>query len=244
MPLDSNPPGPAGIREETTPSWEDPMARRPYVLLLPALLLVPLFGRVMGGWATVTVEEVPDYVEAGKPLPFTFMVRQHGVTPLKGIHPTIEARSGGNTARAAAEPSKEAGQYVAALALREPGDWTITINSGFGNSKLTLLPIRAIAAGSRAPAALAADERGRRLFVSKGCVGCHTRNDVDVGVGATIAPVLTGKRYEAEWLRKFLADPTANATNTGTFRMPNLGLKPGEIALLVAFVNAERGRSQ
>lgn len=217
------------------------MPRRSYALLLPALLLVPLFGRAMGGWATVTVEDVPDYVEAGKPLPLKFMIRQHGVTPLNGIHPTIEARSGGNAARAAAEPGKEAGQYVAALTLREPGEWTITINSGFGNSKLTLLPIRAIAAGSPAPVALAADERGRRLFVSKGCVGCHTRNDVDVGEGAMIGPVLTGKRYEAAWLRKFLADPAANATHTGTFRMPNLGLKESEIASLAAFVNAERG---
>ena len=215
------------------------MPRRPYALLLPALLLAPLFGRVMGGWATVTVEDLPDYVEAGKPLPLTFMVRQHGVTPLNGVHPTIEARSGSNAARAAAEPGKETGQYVAALTLREPGEWTITINSGWGNSKLVLLPIRVIAAGSQAPVAPAADERGRRLFVSKGCVGCHTRSDVDVGEGAMIGPVLTGKRYEGAWLRKFLANPAANATNTGTFRMPNLGLKEGEIAFLAAFVNAE-----
>ena len=216
------------------------MARRPYALLLPALLLAPLFGRVMGGWATVTVEDLPDYVEAGKPLPLTFMVRQHGVTSLSGLHPTIEARSGSHTARATAEPGKVDGQYKAALALREPGEWTITINSGFGNSKLVLLPIRAIAAGSPAPVALALDERGRRLFVSKGCVGCHTRNDVEIGQGAMIGPVLTGKRYEGAWLRKFLADPAANATHTGSFRMPNLGLKESEIASLAAFVNAGR----
>jgi mono/diheme cytochrome c family protein len=216
------------------------MARRSYALLLPALLLAPLFGTVMGGWATITVEEVPEYVEAGKPLPLTFMVRQHGVTPLNGLHPTIEGRSGSHTARAEAEPARETGRYSAALILKEPGEWTITINSGFMNSRLVLLPIRAIAAGSPAPVALAADERGRRLFVSKGCVGCHTRMDVDVGQGAMIGPVLTGKRYESAWLRRFLADPAANATHTGTFRMPNLGLKESEIALLAAFVNAER----
>src|ERR1043166_839864 len=168
---DSNPPEPAGIREETTPSLEDPMPRRPYALLLPALLLAPLFGRVMGGWATVTVEDLPDYIEAGKPLPLTFMVRQHGVTPLNGVHPTVEARSGGNAARAAAEPGRETGQYVAPLTLREPGEWTITINSGWGNSKPVLLPIRGIAGGSQAPVWPAADERGGRVFLSKGCVG-------------------------------------------------------------------------
>jgi cytochrome c551/c552 len=216
------------------------MPRRPCALLLPALLLLPPIGIAMGGWATLTVEEVPDYVEVGKPLPLTFMVRQHGVTPLNGLHPTIEARSGSHTVRAEAEPAGETGRYSAALTLKEPGEWTITITSGFMNSKLTLLPIRAIAAGSPAPVPLAADERGRRLFISKGCVGCHTRMDVDMGQGATFGPVLTGKRYEATWLRKFLANPAANATNTGKFRMPNLGLKEGEIALLAAFVNAER----
>jgi cytochrome c2 len=215
------------------------MARRSAALLLPAFLLLPSLGALMGGWATVTVDDLPDYVETGKSLTLTFMVRQHGVTPLKGVHPTLEARSGGNTARADAETGRVDGQYVATLRLAQPGDWTITINSGFGSSKLTLLPIRAIASPGVAPVALADDERGRRLFVSKGCIGCHTRADVDVGGGETIGPVLTGKRWQADFLRRFLADPAGNATHTGSFRMPNLGLKQAEIAYLAAFLNAE-----
>jgi len=220
------------------------MARRPYALLLPALLFLPPVAALMGGWATVTVDELPDFVDCGKPLTLTFMVRQHGVTPLKGVHPTIEARSAGAVARADARPGRVDGQYVAELALRDPGDWTITINSGWGTSKLTLLPIRAISSGSPAPAAPAEDERGRRLFVSKGCIGCHTRAEGNVPGGETIGPVLTGKRWQAEFLRRFLADPAANATHSGAFRMPNLGLKQGEIAALVAFLNAEHSGSR
>jgi cytochrome c2 len=216
------------------------MPRRSYSLLLPALLLVPSLGALMGGWATVTVDELPDFVEAGKPLTISFMVRQHGVTPMKGVHPTLEARAGGYTARAAAEPGKTDGRYVAVLELRQPGDWTITINSGWGNSKLTLLPIRAVPAAVQAPATLTEYERGRRLFVSKGCVGCHTRDEADVSAGETIGPVLTGKRWQSDFLKRFLADPAAYATHTGTFRMPNLDLKQAEIARLVAFLNAER----
>lgn len=215
------------------------MPRRADALLLPALLLVPLLSAHPGGWATITVDHLPDFVVAGKPLPLNFMVRQHGVTPLKGIHPTIEARSGNNSAQAAAAPGKEAGRYEAQISLREPGDWTITINSGFGSSKLTLLPIHVVATDSPAPKPLADDEQGRRLFVSKGCIGCHTRADVDVGGGEVIGPVLTGKRWQTEFLHKFLADPAANATHTGTFRMPNLGLSQVEIAYLAKFLNGE-----
>src|ERR1043165_6001099 len=220
------------------------MARRVYALLLPALLLLPLPGARRGGWATITVEEVPDFVQAGTALPLTFMVRQHGVTPLQGLHPVIEARAGTLTARADAEAGRQTGRYSGSIVLPEPGDWVITIQSGFGNSKLALLPIRVTPTAAAAPPPLPESERGRRTFVSKGCVGCHTRGDVDVGAGAAIAPVLTGKRYAAEWLRRFLADPAANATHSGTFRMPNLGLRPAEIGAPVEFLNADRAGSR
>ena len=39
----------------------------------------------MGGWAVVSVENPPDYLLAGKPVAFTFVVRQHGVKRLGGL---------------------------------------------------------------------------------------------------------------------------------------------------------------
>jgi hypothetical protein len=54
-------------------------------------------------------------------------------------------------------------------------------------------------------------------------------------------PVRIRAEPPPSWEDPFLADPAANAPQSGTFRMPNLGLKPGEIGFLVAFVNAERG---
>ena len=216
------------------------MPHRRLLLILPALLLLPAFGRLRGGWATVTLESLPDYLVAGKPASLTFMVRQHGVTPLKGVHPTLEARTAGRSDQGTVVPGKTDGEYVASFTLPQPGDWTVTIYSGWGNSKLTLLPIRVITAGAPAPVALADREQGRHLFVAKGCVGCHLKKDADLEPGEKIAPELTGKRYPPEFLRKFLADPAANATHSGSFRMPNLGLRPGEITALVAFLNAER----
>ena len=220
------------------------MPKRPWFLLAPALLLLPPAGAFFGGWAIVTVEQVPEYVAAGEPVTLRFVVRQHGVEPMKGLRPTIEARAGGKTARAAAEPGRSTGHYVATLSLPEPGSWTLTIHSGFGTSQLTLLPIPAIRPGTTAPSALAESERGKQLFVAKGCLGCHVRNEVGLAGGETIGPELTGKRYQAEYLRRFLTDPAANPTRTGTFRMPNLALQPAEIGALVAFINGERTASR
>ncbi|HEV8600952.1 MAG TPA: cytochrome c [Gemmatimonadales bacterium] len=221
------------------------MLNRPYHLLLPALLLLPVTSLLRGGWATITLEDLPEYAVAGKPLILTFMVRQHGVTPLKGLQPAIEARAGRLQARAAATAGKAAGQYVVSLVLPEPGDWTVTIQSGFGNSKLTLLPLRTVATAAATPVAFTEPERGRQLFVAKGCVGCHVRAEGKVGDGAEIGPSLTGKHYAADYLTRFLANPAmADRPRSGTFVMPNLELKPTEIAALVAFLNQERRADQ
>src|SRR5216117_4585908 len=57
-------------------------------------LLQLLFIATFGGWAAITVEDLPDYVVARQPLVLSFMVRQHGVRPLSGLNPTVEAKSG------------------------------------------------------------------------------------------------------------------------------------------------------
>ena len=47
-------------------------------------------------------------------------------------------------------------------------------------------------------------KKGKRLFFSRGCAGCHA-----IGRRLTGGPDLAGVtvRREADWLRKFLADP-------------------------------------
>ncbi len=216
------------------------MGKRAAALLLaPALLLPPALRLVLGGWAVVTLDQLPEYLVAKQPNTLSFMVRQHGVTPMNEVHPTLEGRSGGRTIQGNVVRGTRDGQYVASFTLPETGDWTLTINSGWGVSKLTLQPIRTIAPGSPPPVALAAAVLGRNLFVGKGCVGCHTRTEAQLGVGEKIGPELSGKRYTADFLRKFLADPPANPTMSGTFRMPNLGLRPAEIAALTVFLNSD-----
>ena len=214
------------------------MTRRSFRFVLPAVLALPVLGAYPGGWAAITVEDLPDYVVARQPVDLSFTVRQHGVTPLSGLSASVAATDGSLEASAAAIPGQGAGRYIATLTLPRSGEWTITIQSGFRGSNTTLLPLPAIDAGTRAPP-LAEAERGRRLFVAKGCVTCHVHSGVQ-GRSLSIGPELTGRRYPAAFLGQFLANPAMiSAPRGGTWDMPNLNLKQGEIAALVAFINGE-----
>jgi len=209
--------------------------------LLRAIPLAAILGVAAGGWAVVTLDDLPDAVVAGKPVTLTFTVRQHGHTPLDNLRPSIEAvmAGGGETLRADAVPAGGKGRYRSTLTLPDTGEWRVTINSGWGQSRINLEPIASLPAGKSAPA-YAQAERGRRLFVAKGCVECHLHGDVAGSGVVAVGPELTALRLPADFLEKFLADPAilppAQQINGG---MPNLDLKPAEIAALVSFINGE-----
>ena len=214
------------------------MTRRTSRFAFPVLLAVPLIA-AYGGWAAITVEDLPDYGVVRQPLNLTFTVRQHGVTKLSNLEPRVEARGVGTNAAAVAMPGKEAGQYTARLVLPQAGEWTITIHSGFGPSKVTLVPMQVIEPTAQAPAALAAADRGRRLFVAKGCLSCHMHGDVSGSGVVAVGPDLTSRRLAPESLQRFLADPSMIGSAN---RMPNLNLKQPEIAALIAFLNRADGQ--
>lgn len=57
-----------------------------------------------GGWATVTVKHMPEYLVVGKPAELRLLVRQHGVSPLDGLTVAVRATApGGIEARAIAK---------------------------------------------------------------------------------------------------------------------------------------------
>lgn len=199
-------------------------------------LLLPLFAAVFGGWAAVTLDDVPDYLVAGQPVTLTYTVRQHGVELMSGLHPTLEARSGDLAATAPVTAAGK-GRYTSTLTLTRPGDWTIAINTGF-NQRRVSLPVTVIAPGMPAPT-LTAAARGQRLFLAKGCVTCHVHRDVP-GDGLAYGPDLSDRRFAAADLAQFLADPPKALRARGSTKaMPNLELKPREIAALVAFLNRD-----
>lgn len=99
-----------------------------------------------GGWATISVEKLPDKVVTGQALDLVFVVKQHGTNPMSGLKPTLEVKGAGTVARLDATPGKEKGQYKATVVLAQAGSYFITIHSGFGESRLTLPAISAVAA--------------------------------------------------------------------------------------------------
>jgi len=213
--------------------------------LIASLVLLVLVATVdAGGWAVRTVRDLPDYVVAGKPFQITFMVRQHGVDPLAGVEPALEARSGAEMVKAMAVATKKTGEYTATLLLPRPGTWTVEI-SAYGSSALP--PLTAIAPGQPAPPLLSPAALGERLFVAKGCISCHVNRDVDAENILEAGPDLTGRRFPETYLKSLLTNPKrAFARDAGPegWEMPNLELKEREVAALVAFLNrpGRRGR--
>lgn len=212
--------------------------------LTPLLLLIPAVAASAGGWAAITVEDLPDHITVGRPVSLEFTVRQHGVSPLKGLEPRVEGRGRGRPVRAVATPAGGAGRYRATLTVPEAGDWTFTIHSGFGNSRVALLPITAVAAGATR-AALAEGDRGRRLFVAKGCVTCHLHRGVEGSGMYAVGPELTERPLAPDYLARFLADPSISPSNRSRGApMPDLDLDEAEIAALATFLGGERRASR
>jgi hypothetical protein len=91
-------------------------------LLLAMAFTIPALA---GGWAVITLDELPGQVEANQPLEVGFMIRQHGVTPLSGQSPVIRAHLDGSTeaVRVVAEEKGEVGHYAATLTLPQTGEW-------------------------------------------------------------------------------------------------------------------------
>ena len=204
--------------------------------MLSGLLFAPIPASSMGGWAVVTVQDLPDFVVPGRSFDLVFSVTQHGVKPLDDLLPTVEFVNGDTRRTVPGVATAEKGRYRATVEFPRPGDWAVTINSGFGSSRVTLVPITAVQVAGALPS-LPEAERGRRLFVAKGCVPCHTHAEAPAEQSWNVGPELTGRRYPEELLVRRLTDPKSVLADA---RMPNLHLRPAEIVSLTAFINMER----
>jgi cytochrome c2 len=109
---------------------EEMMSHRKYfAVFVLAALLISAVPALAGGWAVVTLEDLPTQVVAGEPITLEFSVRQHGRTLVPGYEPVIHARNQitGETVRATASPSGQVGHYRATLTLPSTGDWAWTV---------------------------------------------------------------------------------------------------------------------
>jgi cytochrome c2 len=118
---------------------------KPRLLLSASLLLVGMLLLVTpvlaGGWAVITLDELPGEIVAGQPIEIGFTVRQHGVTPMEGLTPTIHARQAGFTLTEQAKAQGETGHYVATLTFPQAGEWTWSIEAFTGNQPMPPLGV-------------------------------------------------------------------------------------------------------
>lgn len=79
--------------------------------------------------------------------------------------------------------------------------------------------------------------RGRKLFFSMNCYGCHRIEGLSEG---TLAPDLTeaGKKFRVDYLWESIVDPRANLA---TSFMPKFNLTDDEVKALVIFLKSRRG---
>ncbi|MCZ7573182.1 MAG: c-type cytochrome [Ardenticatenaceae bacterium] len=97
----------------------------PRSVLIAMLLLLAALPALAGGWAVVTLDELPTQVVAGQPLTIGFVVRQHGHRPMDGLTPRITAShaESNESINVTARQEGPVGHYVATLTFPSAGVW-------------------------------------------------------------------------------------------------------------------------
>lgn len=123
-------------------------------LLLSLMLVVPAYA---GGWAVITLDELPSNVVAGEPLTIGFTVLQHGKTPMTGLTPTITTTLYNDAELVfSAEPEGPSGHYTATLNFPKEGEWQWSIEAFAMDQPMPTLSVApALGAAADAPVAQA-----------------------------------------------------------------------------------------
>jgi hypothetical protein len=114
-----------------------------YLIALAALvaaLAVPATAGA-GGWATIGFAPLPDDLEPGETWKPEITILQHGVTPLDGLSPTVTIAGAETSDVFTATATGTPGKYVANVVFEQAGSYGVTIDSTFGESRLTYGPV-------------------------------------------------------------------------------------------------------
>ncbi len=96
-------------------------------LFLALVFAFPVLG---GGWAVITLDELPTGVVAGEPFTIGFTVLQHGRTPMSGLEPTVTASLHKDQEFVVhAESDGKPGHYTATLTFPKEGNWEWSIQA-------------------------------------------------------------------------------------------------------------------
>lgn len=107
--------------------------KKPSYLVFLIVALVTFLGLTSpaqaGGWAVITLLELPEQVAPGNPVEIRFAVRGHGVSLMGGLTPTVYARNNetGERLEGAAAAERVDGYYRVSLNFPSPGKWEWSI---------------------------------------------------------------------------------------------------------------------
>jgi hypothetical protein len=104
------------------------MQRIALALGCAALLLVMASPASAGGFAVTTLDSVPAPLVAGQTYHIGFMLRQHGITPVRDATPSIVIRSGRLRQAFPAKADGVAGHYMASVTFPSDGEWTWSVD--------------------------------------------------------------------------------------------------------------------
>jgi hypothetical protein len=130
------------------------------IALLAAVAFAAFTGTAhAGGWATVELGAAPSGLVAGEPWRVELIVKQHGVTPMAGVKPSVRIDNGEGVVKTfRARPTGTVGTYVADVTFPSEGTWKTRFYDGFTDafphriSPLTVAPgTGAAARGSEFP---------------------------------------------------------------------------------------------
>jgi len=122
-------------------------------LLLALVIAVPALA---GGWAVITLDELPAGVVAGEPITVGFTVLQHGRTPMINLDPTILARNPSTEEQfdVFVKPEGKPGHYSVEVIFPSAGNWEWTIKAFTMEQKMPVLNVAApVAVSVSAPVA-------------------------------------------------------------------------------------------
>ncbi|PYO95730.1 MAG: hypothetical protein DMD62_00750 [Gemmatimonadetes bacterium] len=191
----------------------------------------------MGGWAVVTVQDLPEYFVVGQPYTLEFKVRQHGRTLMNNVQPqlVVATAAHNNNATTLLATRSGDGTYRVTFTAPPTNRVYLTIISGWGASDLSLYPLPVVAAGTL-PAPLSPIDRGQMLFVAKGCNACHENSDLadrPANQSIVVGPALGGRHLPREYTIQKMKNPNSE-------KMPDLGLSDTEAAAIAAFLSGDR----
>lgn len=111
------------------------------LLLLTLVFVSPVFA---GGWAVITLDELPVNATAGEALTVGFTVLQHGKTPLSGLSPIITVTLPKEEQfTVIAEDEGKTGHYSATFTFPKEGEWEWSINAFTINQPMPTISVAA-----------------------------------------------------------------------------------------------------